>query len=101
MPVLLRIQSTKRRRRLSLADAGRSQVTEVDPVRHPGDHRPAIAGPVLSVLQMPDAGVAFGLICRIACLSDRIKRFVRLRVWLDHCALHFARSKQSEPELSI
>jgi hypothetical protein len=52
-------------------------MTEVDPVRHRGDRRAAIARPVLSVLQMPDDRVAFELICRIACLSDRIKRFAR------------------------
>ncbi len=39
-----------------------------------GDYCVAIARPVPSVLQMPDARIAFELICRIACLSDRIKR---------------------------
>jgi hypothetical protein len=38
----------------------------------------AIARPVLSVPQMADARIAFELICRIACLSDRIKRFAQV-----------------------
>ena len=46
-----------------------------------------MARPVLSVLQMPDARVAFELICPIACLSARIKRFVPFMRLARRCAL--------------